>query len=110
MGDIETIGSKCPVCGYTKCLIKYHIPFPSSWYTYQACTRCGFAYGEVAGETYTAQQVWDSLEDHFRMTRKELHERYRDAEADDGPFVEPIWNFTEEDVQNFRKLNMPVYA
>ena len=83
MCDTESIGSLCPACGFTRCLIKY-TPGGGSWFTYQACPRCGLAYGENGLKPeYEAEEVWEAIEDHFEMTRKQLYEKYKDFPDDE---------------------------
>jgi hypothetical protein len=75
---------------------------------FQACPKCGFAYGEASGEVYTTEQVWIAIEDHSKKNRKELFEESKTFGRDDF-FDGPMWKFTDEDVKEFKKLKLPVY-
>jgi len=55
----ESYGGKCPVCGFTRILMRYG---SFGYYQFDACPRCGFAYGTNHDtENTNAKDVWKAI-------------------------------------------------
>lgn len=57
MTTTESIGGECPICGFTRMFMRYG---SSGWFQFDACPKCGFAYGEN-DKQFNAKEVWESL-------------------------------------------------
>jgi hypothetical protein len=55
---IEGYNGICPKCGFDRMLVRYG---SAGWFQYDACTKCGFAYGVNSEGEYTQDEVWESL-------------------------------------------------
>lgn len=55
----EGYGGTCPYCGYTKTLIRHG---SHGWWQFDACPRCGFAYGANGyGDEDWGMDVWTPI-------------------------------------------------
>jgi len=54
----EGYGGTCPNCGYTKTLIRYGT---HGWWQFDACPKCGFAYGSDGYKEDWGMDVWTPI-------------------------------------------------
>lgn len=105
---VESIGGKCPNCDYTRCELRYN-QRGTTGFQFQACPRCGFAYGTDGETDYWHSEVWVAIEIANKLSRKELFEKYKGAPID--PDINgSLFSIPEERVMAFRNLNYPVYG
>lgn len=113
----ESIGGLCPNCGNTHNDLRYG---SEGYYRYFACPKCGFAYGENGEVESWHSEVWETIEGMMShmlgklMTRKDVNEHIENLSREPN-FQEDLkgitpYEFTKEELENFRMLNLPVYG
>lgn len=107
----ESIGGQCPNCGYKKCYIRYG---SVGYFHVQACPRCGFGYGAAWGDMSEPHeewhtQLWATITTMEKLTRREFYDKYKEYDTSDEPVQDMLFKFTPDDVEEFRKLKLPVY-
>ena len=59
----ESIGGKCPICGYTKMFLRYGSVY---YYKFDACPNCSFAFAHNDYDIVEkGQDVWDAIIDMY---------------------------------------------
>jgi len=54
----ETYGGICPKCNYNRMMMRYG---SFGYFHYDACPKCGFAYGTNSEGEYTPEEVWEAI-------------------------------------------------
>jgi rubredoxin len=74
MSSVEDYNGTCPKCGFDRMLVRYG---SSGWFLFDACSKCGFAYGTAQGyngiDEYKSEEVWESIIDAYTMQLKRLN-------------------------------------
>lgn len=76
----EDYNGICPKCGFDRMLVRYG---SMGWFQFDACTKCGFAYGTNHHEESTENEVWEMIihayketliKENYPLTREGLHQ------------------------------------
>lgn len=105
--DIETYGGKCPKC--EKSMLQKGDTGIGSWFSYDACVWCGFAYGSVDNKQYKESEIWDILFDRNEVKNREeliqtLHlPAY--VSKEESEFYPSVFHYSMETLKKIEELN-----
>lgn len=109
---IETYGGTCPMCKYDRMLMRYG---SMGWYQYDACPKCGFAYGtnHYEGED-TPEEVWKAIleadkaylkELGFPVTRQGIFEWIESLDPPTMRDRDTVFLYSDEEIEKYRRKN-----
>lgn len=111
MADVETYGGKCPKCKKAM-LQKGDDKGYDTWFSFDACPWCGFAYGSSPeSETpCTEAYIWNAIFEHNNVkSREELIKTLKLVEfvsKEDSEFYPSYFKYTRKDFfKDYEKLN-----
>lgn len=105
MPGTEGYGGGCPFCKKPNHIIKNDTS-PSA-FIFDACPKCGFAYGAVQGYVYSPYEVWRSIA-HHRKIKSVQH--LRNKLTPDNKIHDPILAGTVFDYQNESTKELSTYC
>lgn len=110
--DIETYGGKCPKC--SKNMMQKGDTGHGTWFSYDACVWCGFAYGSVNNDEFKTKEIWETLFTHYDVINREgLIEKLNLSEhvsKEDSEFYPSVFNYTGEALEKIEKMNRTFFS
>jgi len=113
----DSWGGKCPICGFNRMLLRYGT---DGWYQYDACPKCGFAYGNngsIASDS--PLDVWDAIlatskkilkSRNLPVTRRGLFLWVLTLDGEPDKSRDTVFNYPKGFLEDFKKKsNFVIY-
>lgn len=121
MSTTESVGGKCPVCGYKRMLLRYSSR-SNGWYQFDACPNCTFAYATNGFDEGFGKEVWDNILSYYSETLsskalpisinglKRLVEQEQSDDDLDKLIKDTVFQYDLKDLEDARFFALPIHV